>query len=163
MNIKTMRKRLEAQGFFGLTDAEVSEFNYPLRLAPAICLAWTALGVVQASPTVLGAMVPFALAGALLSGHPFDVLYNHGIRHLTGGAKLPEYGQPRRFACGMATGMISATTAAFYIEVPVLGYILGSVMLVMASSNVLTGFCVPSLIYRTLFGRPTPVADYRRT
>ena len=80
MNTETLRKRIEMQGFTGLSDAEVRQINYPLRLAPAICMVWTALGVVLGSPLVLAALVPFALAGALFEGHPFDALYNYGLR-----------------------------------------------------------------------------------
>src|SRR5262249_58212446 len=38
------RDRIEAQGFVGLDDRTLSRINYWLRLAPAICMAWTAIG-----------------------------------------------------------------------------------------------------------------------
>ena len=153
MTKETHRKRIEMQGFYGLSDADLREINYPLRLAPAICLAWTALGVVLASPFVLAALVPFALAGALFEGHPFDVIYNHGIRQLTGTRELSAYGKPRRSACFMASVMILTSSALFYNGFAVAGYVLSSVMLTMASINVLSGFCVPSFFFGLLFGR----------
>ena len=36
--------------------------------------------------------MPFAALGGILPGHPFDVLYNHGLRHLLGTPTLPRYG-----------------------------------------------------------------------
>ena len=68
----TVRERIQAQGFCGL-DAQI---NYPLRLSPAICMVWVAVGTALASPTILWALAPFAALGAILPGHPFDVLYN---------------------------------------------------------------------------------------
>jgi hypothetical protein len=36
-------------------------------------------------------LVPFAALGAILPGHPFDVFYNYGLRHLLGTPALPRY------------------------------------------------------------------------
>ncbi len=80
----TVRERIQAQGFYGLNDATYAQFSYPLRLSPAICMVWTAVGMASASPKILWALVPFAALGAILPGHPFDVLYNYGLRHLLG-------------------------------------------------------------------------------
>jgi hypothetical protein len=41
----TTRARIEAQGFVGLDTRTLTQINYWLRLAPAICMAWTAVGV----------------------------------------------------------------------------------------------------------------------
>ena len=49
-NISTLRAKIEAQGFCGLDDDSLLQINYPLRLAPAICLAWTLTGTALASP-----------------------------------------------------------------------------------------------------------------
>jgi hypothetical protein len=102
----TARERILAQGFCGLNDATYAQINYPLRLAPAICMLWTAAGTALASPMILWALVPFAALGAILPGHPFDVFYNYGLRHLFGSPALPRYGARRRFACALATVML---------------------------------------------------------
>src|SRR3989337_4144859 len=104
----TVRERIQAQGFCGLDDATYTQINYPLRLSPAICMVWTALGTALASATILWALVPFAALGAILPGHPFDVLYNYGLRHLLGTPALPRYGARRGFACALATIMLIA-------------------------------------------------------
>ena len=151
-DLETVRKRLEMQGFLGLSDTEVRQFNYWLRLAPAICLAWTAVGVFYASPVILGLLVPLALLGGLNDGHPFDVIYNRGIRHLLGRPRLPVYARPRRFACFMASASLTTTAIMFAIGVDVVGYALGGLMMVMMSIMVTTGFCIPSKLYGKLFG-----------
>ena len=80
----TARERIQAQGFCGLSDATYAQINYPLRLSPAIMMVWVAVGTVLASAQILWALVPFTALGAILTGHPFDVLYNHGLRYLMG-------------------------------------------------------------------------------
>ena len=72
----TVRENIQAQGFCGLDDKTSAQLNYPLRLSPAICMVWAAVGTALASPTILWALAPFAALGAILPGHPFDVLYN---------------------------------------------------------------------------------------
>ena len=143
---ETARARIQAQGFCDLDDRTYAQLNYPLRLSPAICMAWAAVGTALASAPILWALVPFAALGAILPGHPFDVFYNYGLRHLWGMPALPPYGPRRRFACAMAA-------LGFQAGMPMLGYIVGSALVAAAFVNVSTGFCVPSFIVSLLFGK----------
>ena len=99
----TVLEKIQAQGFCGLDETSASQFNYPLRFVPAICLVWTATGTAMASPTILLALVPLAFLGAVLPGHPFDVIYNFGLRHLMNRPALPRYGFRRRVGCVAAS------------------------------------------------------------
>jgi hypothetical protein len=149
----TVRARIHAQGFCGLDDTTCAQVNYPLRLSPAICMVWAAVGTALASPAILWALMPFAALGAILPGHPFDVLYNHGLRRLLGTPPLPRYGARRRFACALATVMIIAAAWGFQAGTPTVGYIVGWSLVAAAFVNVSTGFCIPSFIVRMLFGK----------
>jgi uncharacterized protein DUF4395 len=149
----TVRERIQAQGFCGLDDRTCAQINYPLRLSPAICMVWAAVGTVLASSTILWALVPFAALGAILPGHPFDVLYNYGLRHLLGTPALPRYGARRRFACALATIMLIAAAWGFQASMPVVGYSVGWALVAAAFVNVSTGFCIPSFIARIFFGK----------
>lgn len=151
----TASENIQAQGFCGLDDKTCAQINYPLRLSPAICMLWAAVGTALASPTILWVLVPFAFLGAILPGHPFDVLYNHGLRRLTGAPALPRYGARRRFACAMATAMIVVAAWGFQAGMPMLGYIVGGSLVAAAFVNVVTGFCIPSFIARMFFGKVT--------
>lgn len=149
----TVRERIQAQGFCGLDDQTCAQINYPLRLSPAICMAWAAVGTALASPTILLALVPFAALGAILPGHPFDVFYNYGLRHLLGTPVLPRYGARRHFACALATVMLIAAAWGFQAGMPMFGSIVGWSLVAAAFVNVSTGFCVPSFIVRMFFGK----------
>ena len=150
---ETVRERIRAQGFCGLDDKTCAQLNYPLRLSPAICMLWTAVGTALASAPVLWALVPFAALGAILPGHPFDVIYNHGLRHLMGTPVLPRYGVRRRLACALATIMLIAAAWGFQAGMPMLGYVVGWSLVAAAFVNVSTGFCIPSFIIRLFFGK----------
>ena len=147
------RARIEAQGFVGLDDRTLAAINYWLRLAPAICMVWTAIGTALTSPIIVSALIPFAALGAILPGHPFDLLYTHGFRHLAGGPRLPRYAAPRRFACLMGTAMLIGTALAFATGWLLVGRILGWGLVGAALVTVTTGFCIPSFVYGILTGR----------
>lgn len=149
----TVRENIQAQGFCGLDDKTCAKINYPLRMSPAICMVWAAVGTALASPTILWVLAPFAALGAILPGHPFDVFYNYGLRHLFGTPALPRYGARRRFACALATTMIIAAAWGFQAGMPMVGYIVGWSLVAAAFVNVSTGFCIPSFIVRMFFGK----------
>ncbi len=150
----TVRARIEAQGFLGLDDHTLSQINYWLRLSPAICMIWAAIGTALSSAIILWALVPFAALGALLPGHPFDVLYNQGLRHLAKSPRLPRYPLPRRFTCFMATVMLIAAALSFQSGLLIVGHVVGWSIVATALVNVSLGFCIPSFIYGLIFGKP---------
>jgi hypothetical protein len=149
----TARERIQAQGFCGLSDATYAQINYPLRLAPAIMMAWVAVGTALGSAQILWALVPFTALGAILTGHPFDVLYNQGLRYLMGAPKLPRYGLRRRFAFAVATTMVTLAAWAFQAGVPLLGSVVGAAIATSTLVNVITGICGPAVLAGRLFGK----------
>jgi hypothetical protein len=50
----TTRNRIEAQGFLGFDDRTLTEINYWLRLSPAICMVWPAIGTALISAYAWG-------------------------------------------------------------------------------------------------------------
>jgi hypothetical protein len=148
-----MRERIEEQGFCGLDDGQISEFNLPLRLAPFMCLVWTAAGLTLGSPAVIAALVPFAVAGAILPGHPFDVVYNFGLRHLVKRPPLPHYGKRRRLACVAASVALTASALSFLYGAPAIGYTLGIMVSMGTLTNVITGICPPAAFAARVIGK----------
>lgn len=140
------------QGYVGLDDAALRDIGPWTRLAPGICMAWTAVGTLLASPALIASLAPIAALGALLPWHPFDFIYNYGIRRLTGTRPLPRHGAPRRFACAVATMWLAAIAWAFASGAAALGYGLGGLMVLAASSPTFTDFCIPSFLYGKLVG-----------
>ena len=149
----TARERIQAQGFCGLSDATYAQINYPLRLSPAIMMVWVAVGTVLASAQILWALVPFTALGAILTGHPFDFLYNRGLRYLMGAPKLPRYGFRRRLAFVVATTMITVGAWAFQAGAHLLGYIVGGAIVASTCLQVSTGICGPAVVAGRLFGK----------
>ena len=156
-NSATTRKRLEAQGYVGLSDSELAEVGPWLRLAPAGCMVWIAIATYYQSEAALMLLVPIAALGGIFRSHPFEIVYNHGIRHVLGIRRLPPAGAPRRFACGVAAVWLIATSWAFYSDALVLGQVLGFSLAAAAGVPTFSDFCIPSFVYGLIFGKPKPV------
>ena len=156
-----VRGRIEAQGFLGLDDPTIQQINFWLRLSPAICMTWTAVGTALQSAPVLWALAPIVFLGALLPGHPFDVIYTFGIRPLLGGPRIPPYPLPRRFACFLATLMIVGAAWCFQTGFVVGGQLFGWGLVGAALLNVTTGFCIPSFCTAYSLESPGPATSGR--
>lgn len=155
-SIDTTRWLVELQGFTNVPDRDLKAMDIGLRVGPVFCMLLAGIGTVLASPAMLLALAPLALLGAVLSGSPFDVFYNHGLRHVLAGPRLPVYRAPRRFACALATVWLLITAGLMLAGAHTAGQVMGWLLVITAAVPVITGFCVPSFTYR-LATRTMPV------
>ncbi len=147
------QRRLEMQGFVCSKDSDFAGMAPWLRWSPALCMLIAAIGTALASPPILLALAATAALGAILPFHPFDLIYNYGIRHATATPPLPPNGAPRRFACAVATVWLIATAWAFSAGAMATGYVLGGSLVLVAGIVTTTDFCIPSFIYNLIVRR----------
>jgi hypothetical protein len=147
-SIETTRWLVALQGFTDVADRDLKAVDLGLRVGPVFCMLLAGIGTALASPTMLLVLVPLALLGAVLSGSPFDVFYNHGLRYLLKGPRLPVYAVPRRFACGLAATWLLVTSGLMLAGAHTAGQVMGWLLVITAAVPVTTGFCVPSFIFR---------------
>jgi len=149
----SIRRLVELQGFYGVADEDLRAVDIGLRTAPIFCSLLAAMGTVTGNANIFWALLPFALAGVVLNGNPFDVVYNHGLRYWLKGPRLPRYPLPRRFACGFAAMFVVATALSLQNGWLLAGQIMGGSLAVAASVPVITGFCIPSFLLRLVTGK----------
>ena len=146
------RRRLDVQGFTDVGDEVLAEVGPWLRLAFGLCTLLAFLGTALASPIILWSLVPIAALGAVFPTHPFDLIYNFGIRHITKTRTLPKQGAPSRFACGMGAVWLVITGLLFQSGLTIAGYVFGGMLCVIGLLVSTIDLCIPSLIYRSIFG-----------
>ena len=142
---------LDIQGFDTVDEQELAPVAPWLRLAFGLCALLGGVGTLSASPTILLVLAPLAAASPV---HPFDLIYNYGIRHLTGTGPLPRRGVPSRVGCGMGAVLLLVTAWAFSAGHVVAGYALGGILTFVVLLVSTTDICIPSMIYRSIFGWP---------
>lgn len=150
----TRCKRLRAQGLpEELSDAELGELAIGNRFAYQLCTILFAAGLVLTSIPILVIAAGIAFLAVVLPYHPFDYLYNHGIRHWLDKPKLPKRSAQSKFACGVAGVWLSGIIYLFHLKLFFWGYIAGAVLFVVALLVSTIDFCIPSLIYNAIFRR----------
>ena len=154
MSIDHNRKFLRLQGY-EFDDATLRELGPWMRWPYVFCASILTAGVVTASPTILWTLAVIAAATVFLPSHPFNYPYNHVVRHITGTRPLPPGTVQGRFACGMGAIWLVGTGYAFYTGATTVGYVLGGTMAAMATLVATTHVCVPSLVYKAIFGSKT--------
>ncbi len=147
------RRRLEMQGFVGFDDAALAAMRPGLRFAPTVCAILVAAGTLLASPVVLAAMIPVGALCAILGRHPFDLLYNYGVRVLLGTPAVPRYATPRRLACTIAAAWLTATSIAFALGAALFGTVLGALIATAMFITASTDFCLPCFAYARWLAR----------
>lgn len=155
------RKYLQVQGFH-LDDDALAEIGPWMRWPYALCASILVTGVVLASPWIIWTLAPIAFATVFLPSHPFNYLYNYGVRHLTGTRPLPPGTPQGRFACGLAAVWLAGTGFAFFTGATTVGYVLGGVLAAMATLLAMTHICIPSFVYNAIVGTK-PSAHARPT
>ena len=148
------RRLLDIQGFEDVDTQDLAPVAPWLRLAFGLCGVLGGIGTLMASPTILLVLALIAALAAASPVHPFDLVYNYGIRYLTGTGPLPRRGAPTRFGCGMGAVLVLVTAWAFSAGDLVVGYALGGMLTFVVLLVSTTDICIPSLLYRTIFGWP---------
>jgi len=141
------------RGFCDVDDKTFAEITPWHRMAFGLCAIFAGTGTVLASPVILWILTLVAILATLLTVHPFDLIYNHGIRHLRNTGPLPKRPMQTRFACGVGAVWLVATAIAFQSGALILGYILGGALTAVAVLVSTTDICIPSMIYNLLFSR----------
>jgi hypothetical protein len=136
---------LQVQGYC-LTSDEARALRWGLRFPTALCLALVVTGLALQSAVLILAMVPIGVAAGWSSRHPFDLIWNHGLRHLSGTPELPVNGTPRRHAFKLAAVWLLAVGLLFAFGQPTAALVLGGVLVAVCSLVTVTNFCIPSTL-----------------
>jgi hypothetical protein len=140
-----MDANLGVQGYC-LTAGKSRALRWGLRFPTALCLAIVVVGLALQSAALILALVPIGAVAGWTQRHPFDLIWNHGLRHLTGAPELPPNPTPRRHAFKLATGWLLAVGLLFAFGQTTAGLVLGAVLVGVCALNTTTNFCVPSTL-----------------
>jgi hypothetical protein len=145
---ETLRRRLTTQGF--ACEAKLVGQMAPwLRWTPALSAIWIAAGTTARAPTIFWAFTLCAAAGAA-GWHPFDALFNYGVRHLLNLPHLPPNPRPRRFAMALAAIWSAGTGLLFYRGLDRAGMVAGLLMTAAALTVATTQFCLGAWVWQRL-------------
>jgi hypothetical protein len=138
-------QNLAFQGYC-LSSEESRALRWGLRLPTALCLGLVVTGLALQSAALILALVPIGAVAGWTSRHPFDLIWNHGLRYPTGAPELPANPTPRRHAFKLGTVWLLAVAALFAVGQPMAALVLGGVLLAVCGLVTATNFCLPSTL-----------------
>jgi hypothetical protein len=139
-----INSNLAVQGYC-LAPEESRALRVGLRFPTALCLALVVIGLALQSAVLILALVPIGAIAGWTQRHPFDLLWNHGLRHLSGAPELPPNPTPRRHAFKLATVWLLAVGLLFAVG-QATALALGIVLVGVCGLVTATGFCIPSTL-----------------
>jgi Domain of unknown function (DUF4395) len=140
-----MRGNLSTQGY-RLSDEERHRLWLGLRFPTGLCLALVVTALALESVVMLVVLSGIGLFAGFTSRHPFDLLWNHGLRRLSNAPELPPNPPRRRHAFKLATVWLMAVAALFAAGADTAALTLGLVLVGVCGLVTVTNFCVPSTL-----------------
>jgi hypothetical protein len=138
---------LEVQGYC-LTAEQSRALRIGLRFPTALCLGVVVTGLALESAVMILALVPIGAIAGWTPRHPFDLIWNHGLRHLSGGPELPPNPRPRRHAFKLATVWLLAVGLLFAVGQATAALVLGGILVAVCGLVTTMNFCVPSTLLK---------------
>lgn len=112
------QRNLFQQGFQSYTRCELNSLNMGLRFTPFFCMLLGTLGLITHNLYLLSSIAAIGFIAAFFpSKHPFDLLYNHVVRHIFKAEKLPSNPLQRRLAC-LGAGFMNGSIALLFLFDP---------------------------------------------
>jgi uncharacterized membrane protein AbrB (regulator of aidB expression) len=138
-----MRANLTTQGY-RLSDVERRELWLALRFSTGLCLALVVTALALESPAMVFALSGVGLVAAFGARHPFDHLWNYGMRHIAGGPLLPPNPARRRHAFKVATAWLLIVGALLSADAITIALILGGLLVAACATVTAANLCLPS-------------------
>jgi hypothetical protein len=138
-----MRSNLTTQGYC-LSDGERRELWLGLRFATGLCLTLVLVALALESPVMLFALSGIGVIAGFSARHPFDHLWNRGVRHLLGGPPLPRNPTRRRHAFKVATVWLAAVGGLLAAGATIVALAFGGLLVAACATVTVTNLCLPS-------------------
>ena len=138
-----MRSNLTTQGYC-LSDAERRELSLGLRFSTGLCLTLVVTALVLQSSALIFALAPIGAIAGFSARHPFDNLWNNGVRHIAGGPPLPPNPPRRRHAFKIATVWLLLVGVLLSVGATAIATAVGGLLVAACAVVTAANLCLPS-------------------
>jgi Domain of unknown function (DUF4395) len=140
-----MEANLATQGYC-LAGHDARALRLGLRFPTAVCFVLVVVAVALGSWPLLLALSAVGLVAGFTPRHPFDLVWNHGVRHLVGAPEVPPNPTRRRHAFKVGTALLLVLAGLFAAGADTAALALGVALLAACASVTVANFCVPSAL-----------------
>jgi hypothetical protein len=146
------QSNLATQGYC-LSGDEARALRFGLHFPTALCLAFVGAGLALESALMIALLVPIGAVAGWTRRHPFDLIWNHGLRHVARAPELPPNPTRRRHSFKLATVWLAGVAGLFAVGADTAALALGGVLAAVCLLVTVTSFCVPSTMLAWLDAR----------
>ena len=148
------RRMFDIQGYENVTDEDFGAIAKWMIFPFFTCATISAIGLLFESMPMLTILAGIAALAAVSPVHPLDLIYNYGIRYITGTGKLLRRLGLNRVVCAIAAIWlviaIVAHNAGMTMVYLLFGWSMVGIAYVMGTLDV----CIPSYVIRSVTGFP---------
>jgi hypothetical protein len=138
-----MDRNLATQGYC-LEAGESRSLRVGVRFSTGLCLVLVATGLALQSAPMVAALAVVGVVAGFASRHPFDLVWNHGLRHLSGAPALPPNPARRRHAFKLATVWLLAVAGLLAAGQSTAALVLGGLLVAACTVVTAANLCLPS-------------------
>lgn len=139
-----MDANLATQGY-RLQAPEQRALGLGLRFSTGLCLVLTTVALASMSALAFAGLTVIGLVAGFAPRHPFDYLWNGGVRHLFGAPALPPSPARRRHAFKMATVLMGAIAILLALGASTAAIVVGGLTIAACTAVTVANLCLPSL------------------
>jgi hypothetical protein len=150
-----MRANLTTQGYC-LSDEDRRALAVGLRFSTGTCLALVVAALALESVVAVFALGGIGIVAGFSARHPFDHVWNHGVRHLLRAPPLPPNPPRRRHAFKLATVWLAVVGALLAAGATAVALVLGGLLVAACATVTATNLCLPSETLAWLERRRAP-------
>jgi heme A synthase len=138
-----MQDNLATQGYC-LGDAESRELRVGLRFSTGLCLSLVIVALALESAAMVFVLAAIGVIAGVSPRHPFDYLWNYGVRRLARAPELPPNPPRRRHAFKVATVWLLVVGVLLSAGATTVALALGALLVVACTIVTATNLCLPS-------------------
>jgi hypothetical protein len=138
-----MRTNLTTQGYC-LSNGERRELWLGVRFSTGLCLTLVVVALALESPVMVFILAGIGVIAGFSARHPFDHLWNHGVRHLVGGPPLPPNPTRRRHAFKLAAAGLAVVGGLLAGGATIAALVVGGLLVAACATVTATNLCLPS-------------------
>jgi hypothetical protein len=138
-----MRGNLTTQGYC-LSDSERRALWLGLRFSTGACLVPVVVGLALESVVFFAVLVGVGAIAGFSSRHPFDHVWNHGVRHVFRAPELPPNPRRRRDAFKIGTAWLAVVAVLFAAGANTAALVMGVLLVAACATVTVTNLCLPS-------------------
>ena len=138
-----MDRNLSTQGYC-LGETERRRLRVALRFSTGTCLALVVVALALESAPMIFVLSAIGLVAGITPRHPFDLVWNHAVRHLTRSAALPPNPPRRQHAFKVGTAWLLVVGALLAAGLTTASLVLGGLLVAACATVTLTNLCIPS-------------------